>query len=63
MEMAQYTRLVVATGGGVVLDNMNWSIMRHGVVVHLEMSAEDIFARLSSDPKQLESRPLLKVHT
>jgi len=60
MEMAQYTRVVVATGGGAVTQNKNWGLLRHGIVIHLDMSVDDICARLSADPAQLEKRPLLR---
>ena len=59
MEMAQYTRVVIATGGGTVLKNDNWGLLRHGVVVFLDMSPEDIYDRLKADPTQIQKRPLL----
>lgn len=60
MELAQYTRLVVATGGGCVLRNDNWGLLRHGVVVHLDVSVNDIYARLSARPEEVSRRPLLR---
>ena len=60
MEMAQYTRVVVAVGGGAVTQNKNWGLLRHGIVIHLDMSVDDICARLSADPAQLEKQPLLR---
>ena len=60
MEMAQYTRVVISTGGGIVERNTNWGVLRHGIVVFLDMKAEDIFARLSRDKDQIAKRPLLQ---
>ena len=55
-ELSSYRQLVVATGGGIVLKKMNWSYLRHGLVVWLDLSAEDLWERLKDD----DSRPLLK---
>jgi shikimate kinase len=60
MDLAQYTRVVVATGGGIIERNINWGLLRHGIVVFLDMSAEDIYDRLSKDPEQIKKRPLLQ---
>lgn len=60
MELAQYTRVVVATGGGIVERTSNWGILQHGIVVFLDMSPEDIFSRLSRDATQVAKRPLLQ---
>ncbi|WP_225902683.1 shikimate kinase [Pseudanabaena sp. PCC 6802] len=55
-EVSAYTRLVVATGGGIVLSQMNWSYLRHGIVVWLDVPVDVLHQRLSqSDVK----RPLL----
>ena len=54
-QLSAYTRLVVATGGGMVLKRQNWSYLHHGVVVWLDVSAEQLQARLQGDT----SRPLL----
>jgi len=59
-ELSQYTRLVVSTGGGIVERNENWSFLRHGIVVFLDMSTQDIYDRLKSIPGQIEKRPLLQ---
>lgn len=37
LQMAQYTRVVISTGGGIVERNSNWGILRHGIVVFLDM--------------------------
>lgn len=60
MEMAQYIRVVISTGGGIVERNTNWGILRHGLVVFLDMSPEDIYTRLSVDKEQIMKRPLLQ---
>jgi shikimate kinase len=60
MEMAQYTRVVVSTGGGIVERNTNWGVMRHGLVVFLDMKPEDIYDRLVKDKDQISKRPLLQ---
>lgn len=60
MEMAQYTRVVISTGGGIVERNTNWGILRHGIVVFLDMKAEDIYSRLSQNEDQIAKRPLLR---
>lgn len=59
-ELAQYTRVVVSTGGGIVERNENWSFLRHGIVVFYDMSTQDIFDRLKAIPGQIEKRPLLQ---
>lgn len=60
MELAQYTRVVISTGGGIVERTSNWGILQHGIVVFLDMLPEDIFSRLSQDPSQVAKRPLLQ---
>lgn len=60
MELAQYTRVVVSTGGGIVERNTNWGVMRHGLVVFLDMQPNDIYRRLCNDSGQIAKRPLLQ---
>jgi shikimate kinase len=60
MELAQYTRVAVSTGGGIVLKNENWGLLRHGIVVFVDMEPESIYARLKADPAQIAKRPLLR---
>jgi shikimate kinase len=55
-EVSAYTRLVVATGGGIVLDPMNWSHLRDGIILWLDLPVESLYQRLSAD----QSRPLLQ---
>lgn len=55
-------QMVIATGGGAVLDEANWSLMRPGaVIIHLRASTEEIVNRLQTaeekDPEDV--RPLL----
>lgn len=55
-------QVVIATGGGAVIDEANWAQMRPGaVIIHLRASTEEIVNRLSGaqqkDPE--DTRPLL----
>ncbi len=54
--VATHTRLVVATGGGIVLKPINWSYLHHGAIVWLDAPAELLYDRLKTDT----SRPLLQ---
>ena len=55
-EVCAYTNLAIATGGGIVLRRENWSYLRHGLIVWLDVPAEVLYKRLQTDT----SRPLLK---
>ena len=55
-ELAAYTRLVVATGGGIVTQPENWGILRQGVVVWLDVPITELHRRLQTDT----TRPLLQ---
>lgn len=55
-QLAAYTELVVATGGGIVLQPMNWSYLHHGLVVWLDLPLEPLWQRLQCD----RTRPLLQ---
>jgi shikimate kinase len=55
-ELVAYTRLVVATGGGLVLRRENWGHLRHGVVVWLDVPHGELCDRLKQD----QQRPLLQ---
>ena len=59
LQTAQYVRVIVSTGGGIVMKNENWGFMRHGIVCFLDVSPQQIYARLMRDPEQLSKRPLL----
>ena len=52
--------LVVATGGGIVLDPQSRRLLRkHFFTVWLKATPQTIYARLSSDPRSLRTRPSL----
>jgi len=55
-ELSAYTRRVISTGGGIVLRRENWSYLRHGIVVWLDVPVEQLQTRLQSDT----TRPLLQ---
>ena len=55
-EVSAHTKLVVATGGGIVLGAKNWSYLRHGLVVWLDATPDHLWQRLKND----QSRPLLQ---
>ncbi len=48
-EISSYTRLVVATGGGIVIDPQNWSYLHQGLVIWLDVPISILVARLQSD--------------
>lgn len=53
-ELSVYTRSVISTGGGIIQEQLNWSYLRHGLVVWLDVDIEIIKKRLARD----NSRPL-----
>jgi shikimate kinase len=55
-EVSAYTRLVVATGGGIILDPMNWSHLRDGIIIWLDVPIKDLYQRLKSSH---QVRPLI----
>lgn len=55
-QIAPYTRLVVATGGGIILRSENWGHLRNGVIVWLDVALAELQQRLQGD----EQRPLLQ---
>ncbi|MBT9314659.1 shikimate kinase [Leptothoe spongobia] len=55
-QVAPYTNTVIATGGGMVIQQKNWSYLQSGLVVWLNVSIDELMTRLSRD----KSRPLLK---
>jgi shikimate kinase len=56
-QVASYTRLVVATGGGAVMRSINWSHLHDGIVVWIDVPLENLHSRLQTAS---EVRPLLK---
>lgn len=54
-ELSAYKNLAIATGGGIVLNRLNWSYLHHGLVIWVDVPVEQLHARLKSDV----SRPLL----
>jgi len=55
-EVCAYTQLAIATGGGIVGRPENWSYLRHGVIVWLDVPLEHLIPRLQADT----TRPLLQ---
>ena len=53
-ELSSYTRAVIATGGGIIKAQMNWSYLRQGLIVWLDVELETLKKRLAKD----QSRPL-----
>ena len=56
-QVAAYTRLVVATGGGIVMRSLNWSHLHDGIVVWIDVPTETLHKRLKTAS---EPRPLLQ---
>ena len=54
-ELSVYTRSVISTGGGVIQEPLNWSYLRHGLIVWLDVDIEILQKRLVKD----KSRPLV----
>lgn len=53
-EWSAKTRTVIATGGGIVQKKENWSYLRKGIVVWLDVDLEILQERVAQDP----NRPL-----
>ncbi len=54
-EVSAYTRLVIATGGGIVIDRENWNHLHQGLVIWLDPSVDLLVDRLQEDT----TRPIL----
>ncbi len=52
--MSVYTRSVIATGGGIIQQQMNWSYLKQGLIVWLDVELEILKKRLVKD----QTRPL-----
>ncbi len=55
-QVAAYQQMAIATGGGIVLQRQNWSYLRHGIVIWLDVSVDQLCDRLQSD----STRPILQ---
>ena len=53
-ELSVYTRTVIATGGGIIAQQINWSYLREGLVVWLDVDLEILKSRVEQD----STRPL-----
>ncbi len=60
MQLSAHTRLAIATGGGIVIQRQNWSYLRHGVVVWLDVPLPQLCDRLQRSERAKPSRPLLQ---
>jgi shikimate kinase len=54
-EVSAYTRLVVATGGGIAIERKNWNHLHQGLVIWLDPHVDLLIERLQHDT----TRPLL----
>ncbi len=54
-EISAYTRLVVATGGGIPIERKNWHHLHQGLVIWLDPTVDVLVDRLQGDT----TRPLL----
>lgn len=53
-ELCVYTRSVISTGGGIISQKTNWSYLRDGLIVWLDVDLEILKNRLAQDA----TRPL-----
>ncbi len=56
-QVSSHTRLVVATGGGIVMRSINWSHLHDGIVVWIDVPVDILYDRLKTASEQ---RPLLQ---
>lgn len=54
--LSAYRKFVIATGGGIVIRQLNWSYLHHGLVIWLDAPVEVLLDRLQDDT----TRPLLQ---
>jgi shikimate kinase len=57
-QLSPYYKSVISTGGGIILKPQNWSYLREGLVIWLNVALEAIEERLRGD----QTRPLLRTH-
>jgi shikimate kinase len=55
-EVCAYTNLAIATGGGIVTRQKNWSYLHYGLIVWLDVPIQILYERLKAD----DTRPLLQ---
>ncbi|MEM9218299.1 MAG: shikimate kinase [Cyanobacteria bacterium P01_F01_bin.150] len=55
-QVSSYKKMVVATGGGIVVERQNWNFLHYGVTVWLDVPVNVLYRRLKSD----RNRPLLQ---
>ncbi|MEH2425314.1 MAG: shikimate kinase [Nostoc sp.] len=55
-KVCAFTKLTIATGGGIVMRRENWGYLHHGLIVWLDAPVEIIYSRLAEDT----TRPLLR---
>jgi shikimate kinase len=55
-QVCSYTKLIIATGGGIVTQQYNWSYLHHGLIVWLDVPIPILLERLAED----HTRPLLQ---
>ncbi len=55
-EVCACTRSVIATGGGIILRQKNWSYLHHGLIIWLDAPVELLRQRVAQDTMQ--ERPL-----
>ncbi len=58
-EVSAYTRLTIATGGGIIINRENWGHLQQGLTIWLDPTIEIIIDRLQQDT----TRPLLSSAT
>jgi shikimate kinase len=54
-EVSAYTRLIIATGGGIAIERENWNHLHQGLVIWIDPSIDILVERLQEDT----TRPIL----